>query len=82
MNVPQEVKNAARDLISQYGDSFDYLGNHEGQKAYLYLFPEDATIGFPVLYLFKEGQAIEITGPDVFNFMDLYVEDVEKVDIE
>lgn len=82
MNVPQEVKNAARDLIDQYGESFDYLGNLEGQEAYLFCFPEETTIGFPVLYLFKDEQAIEITGPKVFDFIDLYIKDVEEVYVE
>ena len=30
MNIPEQVKNEARWLIEQYGDCFDYLGNHEG----------------------------------------------------
>lgn len=67
-----------------YGESFDYLGNHEGQEAFLFHFPDDATVGFPFLYLLKDGKAIEITGPRVFDFMDLFpgVEDTDELDVE
>lgn len=85
MNVPEQVKNEARALIKQYGDSFDYLGNHEGQEAYLFRFPDDAIVGFPFLYLFKDGEAMGITGPQVFNFIDLYtsgIEDTDEVNIK
>lgn len=80
MNVPEPVKTEARRLIERYGDSFDYLGNHEGQEAYLFRFPDDATAGFPFLYLFKDGEAMEVTGPDVFGFIDLYTPGVEDAD--
>ena len=85
MNVPDQVKNEARPLIEQYGDSFDYLGNREGQEAYLFRFPDDATVGFPFLYLFKDGEAMEVTGPGVFDFIDLYtpgIEDADEVGVE
>lgn len=85
MNVPEQVKNEARPLIEQYGDSFDYLGNCEGQEAYLFRFPDDATVGFPFLYLFKDGEAMEVTGPGVFDFIDLYtpgIEDADEVGVE
>lgn len=85
MNVPEQVKNEARPLIEQYGDFFDYLGNHEGQEAYLFRFPDDATVGFPFLYLFKDGEAMEVTGPGVFDFIDLYtsgIEDADEVGVE
>ena len=39
-------------------------------------------IGFPFLYLYKDGEAIEITGPSVFDFIGLYVKDVEEVEVE
>ncbi|WP_260400108.1 hypothetical protein [Phocaeicola vulgatus] len=85
MNVPEQVKNEARPLIEQYGDSFDYLGNREGQEAYLFRFPDDSTVGFPFLYLFKDGEAMEVTGPGVFDFIDLYtpgIEDADEVGVE
>ena len=35
MNIPEQVKNEARVLIEQYGDTFEYLGIYEGQVAYV-----------------------------------------------
>lgn len=39
MNIPEQVKNEARVLIEQYGDTFEYLGIYEGQEAYVFKFP-------------------------------------------
>lgn len=82
MNIPEAVKNEARSLIEQYGDSFEYLGDYEGQEAYLYKFPDDAVTGFPFLYLYKDGEVLEVTGPSVFGFIDLYVKDADEGDVE
>lgn len=82
MNIPEQVINEAQHLINEYGRHFKYLGNHEGQEAWLFVFPDDATVGFPFLYLFKDGEAMEITGLHVFDFIDLYVKDVEEPDVE
>lgn len=72
MNIPEQVKTEAKEFIKQYGESFKYLGNIEGQEAYLFLFPEEITIGFPFLYLLKNGEVIEVSGPMVFDFIDYY----------
>ena len=58
MNIPEQVKNEARWLIEQYGDSFDYLGNHEGADYFLYKFPEDVTTGFPFVFRYGDGQVM------------------------
>ena len=47
MNIPEQVKNEARALIEQYGDTFEYLGIYEGQEAYVFKFPEDSCTGYP-----------------------------------
>lgn len=52
MNIPEQVKNEARLLIEQYGDSFEYLGKFEGQDAYVFKFPEDSDTGYPFIYLY------------------------------
>ena len=82
MIIPEEVKNEARYMMEQYGGHLEYLGDADGQKAWLLRFPEDVAVGFPFLYLYKDGEAVEITGPSVFGFIDLYVEDVNKVEVE
>lgn len=47
MNIPEQVKNEARVLIEQYGDTFEYLGIYEGQEAYVFKFPGDSCTGYP-----------------------------------
>lgn len=66
MKVPEQVKNEARELIEQYGDSFKYIGKYEGQDTFMFNFPEDSDTGFPFVYLFNGVEAIGIT-----NFLAL-----------
>lgn len=82
MNVPEQIRTAARGLIEQYGDSFDYLGTFEGQEGYLFKFPENSCTGFPFLFLYDGNEVAEITGPSVFDFIDLYVKDVDELEVE
>lgn len=82
MNVPQQVKDAARDLIDQYGDSFDYLGNLEGIDYFVYRFPDDTTTGFPFVYQYGHGPVLTITGFEALDIINLLVKDLEEVDIE
>lgn len=82
MNIPEQVKNKARWLIEQYGDSFDYLGDYEGQDAYLFNFPEDTVTGLPFVYLFKDGHVTEKTGFESLDIIALLVKDIDMVDVE
>ena len=70
MNVPEQIRTTARGLIEQYGESFDYLGDFEGQKAYLFKFPDDSCTGYPFVFLLKGGKVSEITGPESFYIID------------
>ncbi len=79
MKPPKAVIKEAQGLIDMYGDRLEYLGDVDGQKAWLFAFPDDATVGFPFLFLYAGGEAVEVTGPEAFKFMELYgVEDVEE----
>ncbi len=82
MTVPEQVKNAARNLINQYGDSFEHLGSYEGADYFVYKFPDDFTTGFPFVYQFNHGSVLEIAGPKALSIIELFVEDIEVVDIE
>ena len=82
MNVPEQIRTAARGLIEQYGESFDYLGDFEGQKAYLFKFPDDSCTGYPFVFLLKGGKVSEITGPESFNIIDSLTKDIQKGNIE
>lgn len=82
MNIPEQVTSEARGLMNQYGGHLEYLGDADGQKAWLLRLPDDVAIGFPFLYLYKDGEAVEVTGPTVFDFIDLYVKDTDEVEVE
>lgn len=78
MNIPEQVKNEARLLIEQYGDSFEYLGKFEGQDAYVFKFPEESDTGYPFIYLYDGKKADEVTGPLALDIIDSLVENVEE----
>lgn len=82
MNIPEQVKNEARALIEQYGDTFEYLGIYEGQEAYVFKFPEDSCTGYPFVYLYDGKDTTEITGPLSLDVIDSCIENIEEGDIE
>lgn len=82
MNIPEQVKNEARALIEQYGDTFEYLGIYEGQEAYVFKFPEDSCTGYPFVYLYDGKEVTEITGPLSLDVIDSCIENIEEGDIE
>ena len=82
MNIPEQVKNEARVLIEQYGDTFEYLGIYEGQEAYVFKFPGDSCTGYPFVYLYDGKDATEITGPLSLDVIDSCIENIEEGDIE
>ena len=82
IKIPKEVKQEAQYLIDRYGDRLKYLGDVDGQKAWLVAFPADATIGYPVVYLFKNGEALEVSDSLAFDFIGMYVENLDEIGIE
>lgn len=82
MNVPEQVKNEARGLIEQYGDSFEYLGNYEGADYYVYKFPEDFCTGFPFVFQYENGSVFTITGFEALDTINLFIKDADEVEVE
>lgn len=80
--IPQAVIKEAQPYIDLYGNRLKYLGDVEGQKAWLFVFPADVTIGFPVVYLYKNGEAAEVSDSFVFGFISMYVENLDEIGIE
>ena len=68
--IPQIVKDAAKDLIEMYGESFDHLGKYEGADAYVYQFPEGACTGFPFVYLVKDDKVEVISEFHALDIID------------
>lgn len=82
ITIPQAVIKEAQPFIDRYGNRLKYLGDVEGQKAWLFAFPADATIGHPVVYLFKNGEALEVSDSLAFDFIGMYVENLDEIGIE
>lgn len=82
MIVPEQVKKEADWLIDRYDESFDYLGNYEGADFFVYQFPEEVTIGFPYVFQYENGSVLTITGFEALDVIDLFVKDIDEINVE
>ena len=73
MEIPAEVLKAAAKIVSQYGENFTLVGEHEGSDVYRYRFPQNMKTGFPFLYLYKDGKVRFVTGYDALKIVRLLV---------
>lgn len=88
--VPQAVKDEASWLIDTFGDSFEYLGVlprikelgflslwADGTDVYIYKFPsgKQPKMGFPSVYLYKDGKAITIDDFLALDIISLFRKD-------
>ena len=73
MDIPKKIQEAAKGLIDMFGLSFDYLGKYEGADFYMFVFPDDTDTGFPVVYQYENGHALEITGFPALDIINLFV---------
>lgn len=80
--IPQIVKDAAKDLIKAYGGKIDFLGKYEGADAYMFHFPDDSCTGFPFVYIHKDDKLTEITGFEALDIMNLFVENFDESGVE
>ena len=79
MTIPQKVMDAAAELRAMYGEHVEHLGEFQGAQAYYYHFPDDVTVGFPCVYLLKEGKLTEIGGFFALDIPGSFFKDVEEV---
>ena len=84
MNIPESIIKAARELVEQYGSTFDHLGEYKGCQAYAFSFPNDSCTGFPFVYLLApDGKVTEVTGFDALDIVNaLVVEDFSESVVE
>ena len=45
-----------------FGSHFKYLGVYDGRDAWLFVYPDNQEIGFPSVFLYKDGTAQEVSG--------------------
>lgn len=71
MEIPQAVKDKAKEFIDNFGDHFDKLGLYQGKQVYKFVFPEGLRTGFPYVYLYDEQTKVVevITGIKALAFL-------------
>ena len=82
VKVPQIVKDAAKYLVDLYGDKFEYLGKYEGADAYIQRVPDDLCIGYPHVYLVKDGKVDDISDSIALFIIESLIKDLDKVGSE
>ena len=59
MKTPQAVKDAAKYLTDSFPATYNHIGEYEGYEVYTLNFKDPVpTIGFPEVYLYKEGEDV------------------------
>lgn len=68
MRTPQAVKEAAKSLTDEYATKYYHIGPYKGYEVYTLRFLEEVFIGYPEIYLYKEGEdVICLRGDMVFD---------------
>lgn len=75
-NIPQTVINEARNLIDQYGQCVEYLGEFQNTCYYVFRFPEGTITGFPFVYVYNK-KTDDVMGVTGFDALDI-IGDFEK----
>ena len=71
MRTPQAIKDAAKFLTDDFATKYNHLGQYNGYEVYTLQFLEEVVIGFPWVFLYKEGEeVITLCGFEVFDIMD------------
>lgn len=74
-NIPSKIKQAAAELIAEYGDNIEYIGEYKDKEVYLFRFPEDIEIGFPVYFLYDGKHIDTITGFEALRLGSIFFKD-------
>lgn len=71
--IPTQVRKEAEELISMYGQRVEYLGQMpDGRAAYYYHFPNDVCAGFPVVWLYGNGQVMELNDYEAIDVISAF----------
>lgn len=72
--IPTQVRQEAEELVSMYGQRVEYLGQMpDGSAAYYFHFPDDVCAGFPVVWLYGDGQVYELNGHEAVKVISLFL---------
>ena len=71
MRTPQAVKDEAKEMTDEFKSRIVHLGPYNGYEAFVLEILEDVEIGFPEVYLYKEGEPVfTVCGPESFEVMN------------
>ncbi len=72
--IPEKVIKKAQNLIDQYGQCIEYLGDYKNSEYYVFRFPDGTITGFPFVYVyfFQKDEVIEITGHDALEIIGVF----------
>ncbi len=75
MSIPSQVKQAAQDLILEYGNNLELLGKSEDQTYYVFKFPEDIDEGFPCVFISNGDDVLLMSGFDALTIINSFIKD-------
>ena len=74
----QAVSEEKIGFSQHFKGKFSQLSRYFGQNSQY--FPQGSQ--FPFLFLYDGSKATEVTGPSVFDFISLYVKDLDELEVE
>lgn len=75
METPIAILKAAGNLVPDVGSGFNLVGSVDGWDVYVLQIDGEKEIGYPFVYLYKDGKVKEVFGEDIFDlFASLGVE--------
>lgn len=75
--IPEQIVNAAQDLVGRFGNKLAFIGKQEGNSVYQFRFPDDVNTGFPILFLLKDDKVTEVNGFDALDILDSFDENTK-----
>ena len=71
--IPEAVQREAADLCRTYNGTVEHLGEYEGQDAYYVKIPEEYVVGFPTVFLLKDGGVLSVGGPAALDIITRFI---------
>ena len=70
--IPQVVIDKAQSLINLYGEHCAFLGQTKMYDVYIFQFPEDSMMGYPILFLYNTAtkSATTVTGMEALAIIE------------
>lgn len=63
-NIPAPVKKSCSELINRFGNRLKFIGMRNGSQIWQFRLPDTATVGLPVVMLYKDGKVTDMDGEE------------------